>query len=69
MWIGVLGYSTVWGAGLFKAYDDFNLTFLDQCMTGLLGALAPCVGYLAWNCYFAIRDTLKEDFDKVKVLL
>jgi len=66
MWIGCITYSSVWGAGLFKAHDDFNLTFLDQCMTGLVSVLAPFVGYLAWNCYYAIEDALKKDFEKVK---
>lgn len=66
MWIGCLTYSTVWGAGLFKAYDDFNLTFLDSCMTGLVSVSAPFVGYLAWNCYNAIREKLESDFEKVK---
>ena len=59
MWIGCITYSTVWGAGLFKAYDDFNLKFLDKCMTVLISVLAPLIGYIAWNCYCAIKDTLK----------
>ena len=62
MWIGVIFYSTVWGVGLFRAYDDFNLTFLDECVTLFVSISAVIIGYLAWNTYNAIKDTLKSDF-------
>jgi len=66
MWIGCIVYSTVWGVGLFRAYDDFYLTFLDECVSLFIGFSAIIIGYLAWNTYNAIKNTLKSDFAQVK---
>jgi len=62
MWIGCIAYSTLWGIGLFRAYDDFNLTFLDEVVSFFIGISAIFIGYLAWNTYNAIKDTLRSDF-------
>ena len=69
MWIGCIVYSTFWGIGLFRAYDVFNLTFLDECVSLFIGFSAFFIGYLAWNAYNAIKDTLESDFFQVKLKL
>ena len=69
MWIGCIVYSTIWGVGLFRAYDDLNLTFLDECVSLLIFISAIFIGYLAWNTYNAIKDTLESDFAQVKLKL
>ncbi len=62
MWIGCITYSTFWGIGLFKAYDDFNLTFLDKVVSFFIFISAIYIAYLAWITYNAIKDTLRTDF-------